>query len=345
MSIELAKPEWILVVPFFIGVTLMTHYFAHKIKKSLEVFHFPPVKRLIRISSRKSVQRHSWRGISLMLKITIILLVAFSLAGPTLLTISETSRMIQIPMVEEKDIVGGIVLVVDVSSSMGFTDVSPTRLDVAKQMLVEFVQNASDNVRFGVIAFDSKIRNSLPLMQDKERVIAVLNSLQPSEALPCLEELTDIGYGIQATVSLLAPYTATAGTYATILISDGYANYGYPDPLGSIDLAVAGAANKSIPIYTVHLARIGYSSNPELLQLIANETGGIPMSSTNSDELRNVLELLAKYHTPTREWSSQVEIKTTIPQRAELGHVLMLGAVAVILLLWVGNYKHYKTWF
>ena len=343
--IEFANLELILLVPFFIAVTFMSHYFAQKIKRSLEVFHYPPVQRLIRIAARKGVRRHSWRGIGLVLKITLIMLITFSLAGPTLSTVSEINQTVDVPMVEEEDVVGGIVLTVDVSPSMGFGDVSPSRFEAARNLLIEFVENSSEKVRFGVIAFDAEIENSLPLTEDKERVVSVLEELQVSEGSPCLEEVTDIGYAIQISSSLLTPYTSSQDTYVIILISDGFTNYGYPDPFTSVTLAVDKAVNQNVTIYTVHIARILLDSNPELLEWIADETLGKFMDSTSTEELRDVLDILAKYHTPTSAWSATVEIKTTIPQRTELGHILMFGATVVILLLWIGNYKHYKTWF
>ncbi len=338
-------PELILLVPFFIALTLMSHYFAQKIKRSLEVFHYPPVQRLIRMAARKGVRRHSWRGISLALKIALIMLIAFSLSGPALLTVSEVSQTVDIPMVEEKDIVGGILLAIDVSSSMGFEDVAPSRLEAARNLLIEFVENSSEKVRFGVVAFDAEIKNSLPLTENKENVVSVLEELRPSEGLPCLEEITDIGYGVQTATNLLTPYTSSNGTYALILVSDGFANYGYPDPFTSVAMAIEEAVNENVPIYTLHIARIGRESNPELLEWIANETNGRFMDSTSVEELRSVLDILAKYHTPTSAWNATVEIKTTIPRRTELGHILMFGAAIVVVFLWIGNYKHYKTWF
>ena len=343
--IEFAKPELILLVPFFIAVTFMSHYFAQKIKRSLEVFHYPPVQRLLRIAARKGVRRHSWRGIGLVLKIALIMLITFSVAGPTLSTVSEVSRTVDVPMVEEEDIVGGIVLAVDVSPSMGFRDVSPSRFEVARNLLIEFVKNSSEKVRFGVIAFDGEIKNSLHLTEDKEQVVSVLEELRVSEGLPCLEEVTDIGHAMQISLDLLTPFTSSHNSYAIILISDGFANYGYPDPFTSVALAVEKAVAQNVPMYTVHIARIELDSNPELLEWIADETNGKFMDSTSIEELRNILDILAKYHTPTSAWSATVEIKTTIPQRTELGHILMFGAAIVILLLWIGNYKHYKTWF
>ena len=343
--IEFVKPELILLVPFFIALTLMSHYFAQKIKRSLEVFHYPPVQRLIRMAARKGVRRHSWRGISLVLKIALIMLITFSLAGPALLTVGEVSQTVDIPMAEEKDIVGGILLAIDVSSSMGFPDVAPSRLEAARSLLIEFVENSSEKVRFGVVAFEAEIKNSLPLTENKENVVSVLEELRPSEGLPCLEEITDIGYGVQTAVSMLTPYTSSNGTNAVILISDGFANYGYPDPFTSVSMAIEEAVNENVPIYTLHIARIGRESNPELLEWITDETNGKFMDSTSIEELRSVLEILAKYHTPTSTWSATVEIKTTIPQRTEFGQTLMFGAAIVIILLWIGNYKHYKTWF
>lgn len=343
--IEFTNPMLILLLPLFVALALMAHFLAQKIKRGLEVFHYPPLLRIIRISGKKSILKQSWKGISLTFKMAIVMLIAFSLAGPILLTTKEISRTVEVPMVEEKDLVGGIVLVVDVSSSMGFTDVLPSRLEATKTLLAQFVHNSSGEVKFGVVAFDFEIKESLPLVQDKQQVEGVLQKLNQSEVLPCLEEYTDIGYGIQTAVTLLAPYASADSPYAVILISDGYANYGYPDPLTSLKNAVKDAVSAKVQIYTIHVAKMGLDSNPSLLQNIANETGGKFMESTDFDELSKALDALSKYHTPTSTWNAKVEIKTTVTQKADLGYILMIGAVSCIVVLWVGNYKHYRTWF
>jgi len=343
--IELTRPELLLLAPFFLALTLMSHYFAQKIKRSLEVFHYPPARRLIKLAVKKGVHRHSWRGINLALKIIIVMLITFGLSNPFFLAFSETSQTVDIPVVEEKDLMGGIILAVDVSASMGLRDVFPSRLDVAKDILAEFVNNSSEKVRFGMVAFDSEVVNSLPLTEEKGRVVSALNELAASEGLPCLEEATDIGYGLQASVALLTPFAGSNQTYAVILVSDGFANYGYPDPLTSVALAVYGAVETEVPVYALHLAGIGQDSNPELMRIIADETRGEFMDSTSAQELRNVLNIAGKYHTPTNPWSAKVEVKTTIPSRTELTPLLMLSVAALILGLWTGNYKHYKTSF
>lgn len=343
--IELGKPELILLAPLFITLTLVGHYFAERLKRSLEVFHYPPVQRLTRIAVKKGVRRSPWRTISLVLKLILIMLITFSLANPTLLTLNEISETVDIPVVMEEDVAGEIILAIDTSASMGLRDVLPSRLETAKRVLVKFVQNASESVRFGVVAFDREVKNALPVTSDKNRVALTIGNLTAAEGLPCLEEFTDIGCGLQTSVDFLTPYTPSNKSNAILLVSDGFANYGYPNPLESVFQAVQKANNLGISVCALHIARMGQDSNDELMKRIAGETDGKFMDSTSVEELKDVLDLVGKYYVPTREWSSKVEIKTTIPVRTELGVILMFGATAIVLALWIGNYKHYKTSF
>jgi len=343
--IELTSPELLLLAPLFITLTLLGHYFSQKIKTALEVFHFPPIRRLARISVKKGIHHSKWRSASLALKLAVIILVTFALAHPTILTFSEVSETVQVPMTTEKDIAGQIVLTVDMSASMGIADVPPSRLEAAKATIIEFVENASGTVRFGVVAFDDEINKTLPITQDKDAVIATIQSLFQGEALPCLEDYTDIGIGLQTAAGLLKPYGSSNQSSAIILVSDGFTNYGYPNPFYSVLRGVAQANEIGVPIHALHVASLGQDSNDELMRQIAQQTKGKFMTSSNLAELRDVLTLMGKFYTPTYEWSSEVEIKTTIPSRTELGFILMFIASAFIITLWIGNYRHYKTSF
>jgi len=343
--IELGKPELILLAPLFIALTLLGHYSAQKLKRSLDVFHYPPVPKLVRIAAKKGVRRSVWRGIGLALKIAVIMLLTLSLASPVLLTFSETTETVEIPMSTEEDLAGGIVIAIDVSASMGLRDVTPSRLEAAKEVLIEFVKNSSDKVRFSVVAFDRDIKRSFSLTTDKTRVTSAIEELVASEALPCLEEFTDIGYGLQTSVDFLIPFAQSNKSYAILLVSDGFANYGYPDPLTSVLQASRRASDNSIPMYTFHIAKMGQDSNPQLLQRVAEETGGEFLEPTSLEELKAMLDFVGKYYVPTQTWNAKVEIKTTIPERRELSSILMVGAAVIILALWIGNYRHYRTSF
>ncbi len=343
--IELGNPQLLLLAPLFIALTIMFHYFSQKIKRSLEIFHYPPVPRLSRIAAKRGFRRSKWRGVSLALKLAIVILIVFSLTSPVLLTFSEVSEKVEVPIVMEKDLEGQIILAIDVSASMGIKDVPPMRLEVAKQILTEFVQNSSSKVGFGVVAFESEIRKALPVTGNRSEVLSTIENLTQTEGLPCLEELTDIGHGLQTSIDLLTPFVSSNRTSAIILVSDGFANYGYPDPFQSVFQATARAKSSAIPIYALRIAKLGQDTNDELMKQIATDTGGKYIDSMTSADLRQALDTIGKYYVPTHEWSSEVQIKTTIPTKSDLGAVLMLVASAFIIGLWVGNYKHYRTSF
>lgn len=343
--IELGSPELLLLAPLFITLTLIGHYFAQRLKRSLEVFHYPPVKRLSRVVVKKGVRRSAWRGISLALKLVIIVLITFSLANPSIISYSEVSEKVEVPMVQEKDLAGQIMLAVDVSPSMGLRDVYPSRVEAAKNILAEFVKNSSDNVRFGVIAFDFRVIESLALTDDKNSIVSAIENITASESLPCLEEYTDIGFGLQMSLDPLAPFSSSNKTSAVILVSDGFVNYGRPDPLKSVFQATTRANSTGIPVYALHIGRMGQDSNDELMKQIADATEGKFMDSTSSEELKDVFNVIGKYYVPTHEWNSLVEIKTTIPVRVALGVWLMFVAAGFVVALWIGNYRHYRTSF
>ena len=343
--IELGSPELLLLAPLFITLTLMGHYFAHRIKRSLEVFHYPPVQRLSRIVVKKGLRRSTWRSVSLALKLAIIILITFSLANPTLLTFSEISEKVEVPMVADKDVAGQIILAIDVSASMGIGDVYPTRFAAAKNILVEFIQNSSEKVRFGVVAFEREVGKTLSLTTNKSEVASLIENITVAESLPCLEEYTDIGQGLLTSIDLLTPYASSNRSSAIILVSDGFANFGYPDPFSSVYEAVVRANSTGVPVHALHVATLGQDSNDELMRQIAAETSGKFMTSGDVEELRSVLDLIGKYYVPTHEWSSTVEVKTTIPVRNGLAFALMCVAAAFVVALWIGNYKHYKTSF
>lgn len=343
--IELGSPELLLLLPLFITVTLFAHYFAQRIKSSLEVFHFPPLQRLSRIVAKKGLRRSKWRSFSLALKLVIIVLITFSLASPAVLTFSEITDKVEVPMVMEKDMSGQIVLAIDASASMGLKDIYPMRLEAAKEMLIEFVKNASADVRFGVVAFQDRVIKMVAITQDKDQVISAIRELTQAEGLPCLEEFTDIGDGLQASMDLLAPYASSNRSSAIVLVSDGYANYGYPSPLESVFAGVARANSTGVPIHALHMSKWGQDSNDELMKEIARQTRGKFLDSSSPQELRSVLDILGKYYVPTHEWSSEVEITTTIPSKIELGFILLYAASAFVIVLWIGNFRHYKTSF
>lgn len=172
-----------------------------------------------------------------------------------------------------------IQMVVDVSSSMRDTDLSPpgerlTRLDVVKDVFRRFVLGEKDNEKLpgrkndiiGMVRFAGYADAICPLTLDHENLVRLLNATRTiSEmyvdgSIPGLQRANDedgtaIGDGLALAVERLRDLKRTAGSgeqivvksKIAILLTDGQQNAGTITPRDAGDLA---ALNK-IKVYTI----------------------------------------------------------------------------------------------
>ena len=88
------------------------------------------------------------------------------------------------PMLEQPSTIvappsANIVVILDISPSMGVTDASPNRLEHAKRLLTEFVQSLK-NDRLALVGFSANAYTILPLTSDRQSFNHFLNILDPS---------------------------------------------------------------------------------------------------------------------------------------------------------------------
>lgn len=69
-----------------------------------------------------------------------------------------------------------IVLCIDVSGSMGSTDIPPSRMEVAKEMAEEFVRSRPVD-RIGLVIFSGESFTQCPVTSDRTNLIAQIRSL------------------------------------------------------------------------------------------------------------------------------------------------------------------------
>src|SRR5205085_12499753 len=74
-----------------------------------------------------------------------------------------------------------VLLAMDVSRSMGATDVPPTRLQAAKTAATDFANKVPKNFRVGVVAFSTRAQVALPPTTDRSLLRAALASLHTGE--------------------------------------------------------------------------------------------------------------------------------------------------------------------
>ncbi|MDX6689782.1 MAG: Ca-activated chloride channel [Solirubrobacteraceae bacterium] len=257
----------------------------------------------------------------------------FSLALAALaLALARPQHTIAVPVER-----ASVVLVTDVSRSMSAQDVNPTRLDAARNAAERFLDRVPGQLRVGLVSFSETAQTLQIPTTDHGQVRSALKTMEPIAG-------TSTGAGLNAALDALGVRNASSGRNppsAIVLLSDGKANDG-----NAADLAAAEAKRLHVPIYTVALGTpdgtielpspgggtqtVMVPPDPEALQRIAQESGGLSFRAQDSDELDAVYGRLG----------SQIGTK---PDKAEITStfagiaLLLLGAAVAGSLRWNGR--------
>jgi Mg-chelatase subunit ChlD len=272
-------------------------YFSHKrlrmAEKSFELVKWKIVRRIINI-------------VNIGAKISIIFTLSFLLAVPylpvsTKVPIEELSQ----EQLDQNRIT--VMILMDVSYSMNYSDLSPSRLQVAKQMANLLVNTMNPNDLIGFLSFGGNVSNVISPTLNRTVITDIIDNqtLCPSTA---------IGTALEAALGKLEEYQ---GGNAIVLFSDGKNNFG----IGNLTSIAEEAAAKKIPIFSVFTGTYGIGdSDPIVLQEISSVSGGkcydvktedikalVTQVSTISQEvkvgaLKGVLDTITveskDYHTP-----------------------------------------------
>lgn len=232
-----------------------------------------------------------------------------TLRGATLVLFALALARPQIGRSESKVKTEGIdiVLAVDVSGSMQAMDFKVNdkpldRLSVVKQVVKEFV-NERTNDRIGMVAFAGRAYVASPLTLDHDWLERNLDRIR----VGLIEDGTAIGSGLGTAVNRLRD--TKAKSRVVILLTDGVNNVWKVQPMDSAKTAkefgvrvyTIGAGTRGVaPMPVVMNGRIaGYRNVPveideELLQKIAEATGGQYFRATDTDSLRNIYQQIDK---------------------------------------------------
>ncbi|HYM94723.1 MAG TPA: VWA domain-containing protein [Chitinophagaceae bacterium] len=194
-----------------------------------------------------------------------------------------------------------IMLCMDVSGSMGSKDILPSRLEAAKEVAIQFVQNRPVD-RIGLVIFSGESFTQCPLTTDKNSLIEQIQSL---ESRKYLADGTVIGEGLAMAADHLSK--TESKTKIIILLTDGKEDAPATrliDPITALNIVKA----KKIKVYTIGMGAapstiIEITNQPkgknnaainlpdeELLQRIANETGGQYFRARDREGLKNIYQ-------------------------------------------------------
>lgn len=238
---------------------------------------------------------HSWKEYLLhapfVLRVLTLALVVVVLARP------QSMDKLQQSNVEGID----IMMAIDVSTSMLAEDLSPNRLEGAKDVAAQFI-NGRPNDNIGLTIFAGEAFTQCPLTVDHAVLINLLQQVQTG----LLEDGTAVGMGIANAVSRLKD--SKAKSKVIILLTDGTNNRGDISPLTAAEIA----ATFGIRIYTIGVGTNGMARYPYPTQMgvkyiqvpveidektltqIAADTDGEYFRATSNDKLKEVYEEIDK---------------------------------------------------
>jgi Ca-activated chloride channel family protein len=183
-----------------------------------------------------------------------------------------------------------IMLAIDTSLSMQAEDVSPSRIDGAKEAATAFLDDVPPQINIGLVSFNGIATVRVPPTTNRAAVRSAIQGLDLGEA-------TAIGEAIFASVDSLVAFLGEAEADAPpariVLMSDGETTVGRPDAA-----AVDRARLENISVSTIAFGTdngvieipedprpIPVPVNEDALAEIADGTGGEFFEAATTDEL------------------------------------------------------------
>ncbi|MEX0660237.1 MAG: VWA domain-containing protein [Balneolaceae bacterium] len=198
-----------------------------------------------------------------------------------------------------------IVMSIDISTSMKAEDFEPNRLLAAKDIVADFIgQRQSD--RIGLTVFARESFTVVPPTVDHRLALNLLETVD----MGMVRDGTAIGIGLATSVNRLK--NSEAESRVIILLTDGMNNAGEIDPITAGEIA----KSQGIRVYTIGIGTRGTAPYPiddpvfgrryqnvsvdideEMLQDIAEMTGGRYFRATENDELRDIYDEIDQLET------------------------------------------------
>ncbi|MBM3161157.1 MAG: VWA domain-containing protein [Bacteroidetes bacterium] len=212
-----------------------------------------------------------------------------------------------------------IVLAIDVSLSMRAKDFSPNRLEAAKNVAYEFIEQREGD-RIGFVAYAGEAFTACAPTLDYEQLKSKISEIDGFE----MEQGTAIGTGLGTAVLQLR--SDTLKSKVIILLTDGMNNAGELSPLAAAELA----KSKNICVYTIGIGSMGKALTPVItpfglsyeyeeveidegsLKKIADQTGGKYFRAIDRAGLSKIYQRIDKMEKQKMSKNlSQIEPPTT----------------------------------
>jgi Ca-activated chloride channel homolog len=290
---------------------------------------YVPRRLVVRLSydPTKLVKRRlnlSWmRVIPYLLQVAALFFLALGMARPI------TAQEKQERYSEGID----IMLVMDASGSMETDDFKPSRLEVAKETAIKFIDGRLDD-RIGIVLFAEDAFSYAPLTLDyellKKQIKAINSDLMPKEG-------TAVGSAIAVAINRMEENKSPS--QVIILLTDGASNRGQISPATAANLA----KEKNIKIYSIGIGKEEYvrqtifgsqSIKSDLDEASLNEisdlTGGKFFRSTNEKSLDEIFANISSMEKVEIKEEHYREETDLYPDIVLVGFILLALAFVLI---------------
>ncbi len=264
-----------------------------------------------------------------------LLLPWIQAAGLSLLIVALARPQLVQAKYLQSPIESDVLFVLDVSNSMKALDLEPNRLEAAKKMMVEMVQERPFT-RFGLILFAQQAYIQLPPTRDHALLLQSIEQIQTADQLG-IPDGTSLGLGIATAAGLLAD--APTANRTIIVFTDGVNNDKTLDPLVAAD----AAATVGIRIDIIVLGQTGLVPFPQ--QGLTGQYVVFWESSLDANPLYDASMRTNGVMMQAGDGRSLTQLRTTITnqpafntnigiyeQTLELFWVLLWGGASVLLL-------------
>lgn len=316
-QLEFANPQWLWA---FVLLPLLIVYYVYKHLKKQNKVLISDNKPLIKFGGSG---RAAFLHLPFILRILSISLVVVTLARP------QSSLSWQDVTTEGID----IVIAQDISVSMLARDFKPDRLEAAKKIAADFIDNRPTD-RIGLTIFAGEGFTQCPLTTDHAVLKNLLNDIRPG----MLADGTAIGMGLATALNRIKD--SKAKSRVVILLTDGENNAGNIAPQTAGEIAKAFG----IRVYTIGMGSKGKAYSPvgrypngeyaydyidvsideKLLKEIASETGGKYFRATSNNSLKEIYQSIDKLE------KSKIEVTEYRKRKEEFAYFLI---PAILLLM------------
>jgi hypothetical protein len=219
------------------------------------------------------------------------------------------------------DTARSILIILDSSSSMAEPIDGQTKIEVAKDVITDLLDNLPEEMNVGVRVFSGCGRSRLvsPIQPlDRAWLTAQVMTIQPGGATP-------IAYTLE---QAKGDFEGIPDTKMILLVSDGMETC-HGDPVKAAeDLIRAGY---DLRIHVVGFDIAGDNEAREQLKQIAQATGGVYYDARNSEELRRALSLAAPFSYTVYDENGNVVYTGRLGDGGEAGPQLAAGVYSVVI--------------